>query len=422
MKTIIELLKEADCEYRVHTAQVESYELYFVHERAETVRSTTSTTRTITVYADHDGFKGDSTFHVSPSDSEEQIKSKIESAKAQAALICNEMYALPAAESEERTIPSNLADPPMPELAARVAKACFAADMCGDGSINALEIFLYREKTSVENSNGLNKCEHKCRAMIEAIPTWNENGESVELYEQYHFTDLDEEAITAEITEKMREVRDRYHAKKPQKTISAPIVLRTPEIAELCNDIAAMLNYSAVYGKTNLYKKGDDVQKCAGGDPVTIERKAGVPGSRFSAAFDSDGCALHDRVLVKDGVAEGYYGSNRFAQYLGEQCSGDLPCTELAKGTLTESELSGMRYLECASLSGLQVDLYNDYIGGEVRLAYLVENGKRTPVTGISVSGKLSEVLPEVRLSENVKTHSNYRGPDKMLLKNMTIL
>lgn len=72
-------------------------------------------------------------------------------------------------------------------------------------------------------------------------------------------------------------------------------------------------------------------------------------------------------------------------------------------------------------LSGLQTDLNNDYIGGEVRLAYLVEGEKRTPLTGISISGKLSEVLPTIRLSQQQRTYENYCGPAFALLDNVTV-
>lgn len=65
------------------------------------------------------------------------------------------------------------------------------------------------------NSKGVDVTEVKYDAMIEAIPTWNENGESVELYEAYRFTEFDADEITAETDEKMREVRDRKHAVKP---------------------------------------------------------------------------------------------------------------------------------------------------------------------------------------------------------------
>ena len=68
------------------------------------------------------------------------------------------------------------------------------------------------------------------------------------------------------------------------------------------------------------------------------------------------------------------------------------------------------------------MDLYNDYIGGEIRLAYLWDGQKKTPVTGISMSGKLSEALASLRLSEKTTVEGAYEGPEKMLLRNMAVL
>lgn len=72
-------------------------------------------------------------------------------------------------------------------------------------------------------------------------------------------------------------------------------------------------------------------------------------------------------------------------------------------------------------MSGLQVDLYNDYIGGEVRLAYLTENGKTTPVTGISISGSLSEVLGSFEFSSERVTRATYYGPKYAKADKLTI-
>ena len=59
MKTLIRLLRQQNCEFRINTRRTHSHEVYFVHEKAETVRSTSVTARSVTVYVDHDGFKGD---------------------------------------------------------------------------------------------------------------------------------------------------------------------------------------------------------------------------------------------------------------------------------------------------------------------------------------------------------------------------
>ena len=79
-------------------------------------------------------------------------------------------------------------------------------------------------------------------------------------------------------------------------------------------------------------------------------------------------------------------------------------------------------HLECASLSGLQLDLYNDYIGGEIRLAYYFDGEKRVPVTGISMSAKLSEVLSALRLSLETTVEGAYEGPAKLLMRGVSVL
>ncbi len=94
----------------------------------------------------------------------------------------------------------------------------------------------------------------------------------------------------------------------------------------------------------------------------------------------------------------------------------------MEKGTLTDEELGKAPYLECVSLSGLQLDLYNDYIGGEIRLAYYRDGEDVVPVTGISMSGRLSEVLANIRLLDKTRVFENYGGPYKVLLKGMEIL
>ena len=89
---------------------------------------------------------------------------------------------------------------------------------------------------------------------------------------------------------------------------------------------------------------------------------------------------------------------------------------------LTDAELDAMPHIECVSLSGLQVDLYNDYIGGEIRLAYRHADGKAEPITGITMSAKLSEVLDTMRLSERIEVRERCAGPARLLLRGVKIM
>jgi len=423
----IEIIKAALAEnkkisgWKIVCSEKQSNQLFGVHEKIETARVVDAETTAITVYVDHDGKKGESSFSVYSSMNEEGIKNKITAAAERAKLVFNEPYDIPNGEKLERKVASNFESYDPKELAAKISEAVFKADKFEGGSINALEVFVYKHTSLVVNGRGVDATEIKYDAMVEAIPTWNEGGESVELYEAYRFTEFDENDVTREIEEKMKEVRDRKRAEKPDGKITAPVVLNAKEAGELFTEIAFDLNYSAAYSHSALHKIGDDLQK-GDGDKINLTMKGEIKGSRFSAAFDADGVTLADKKLIENGKVVGMFGANRFARYLGEKPTGNLRCVEVEKGTLTDEELGKAPYLECVSLSGLQLDLYNDYIGGEIRLAYYHDGEKVVPVTGISMSGRLSNVLETLKATDKIVTERNYRGPDKIMLAGMEIL
>ena len=409
--------------WRINEKATASYELFFVHRKLETVRATDTVSTSVTVYVDHDGKKGDSTFTVSTAMTESDLAEKIETAVRRARLVFNEPYELPEGGAETHELPSNMKDRDPIELGRQIAGAVFAADTVPGGSINACEIFLYRDTQRVINSRGIDKTMRKHWVMIEAIPTFTEGAESVELYEDYRFTEFDPEKVTAEISRRMAEARDRFQAKKPAVPMEVNVALRPKETAELLELLADDLNYATAYMHANLHKEGDDLQENGTGDRLTVTMTSQVPGSEESACFDDDGAAFTDTCVIKDGKAVSRFGGSRFGQYLGvEKPTGNLPCVKLETGSLTEEAMKQAPYLECASLSGLQLDLYNDYIGGEIRLAYYFDGEKTVPVTGITMSGKLSAALAGLRLTDAAVTEGCYEGPRYLLMKGMTVL
>ena len=419
MKTVIELLNAnaGVSDYKINIHNKESYELFFVKGKLETVRATATCDKEVTVYADHGEFKGDSQFLIYPSTTSQQISALIEEAVGKALMINNKSYDLPGAEVGEYTVASNFADYEPAQLAAMISKAVFDANTLENAAQNSVEVFINKHTETVMNSRGLNKTQVRYDAMVESIPTYNGETQSVELYEQYNFSGLDLDALTTEIAGKMAEVKARYEAITPENKLDCPVVLKQLELAQFFGRMARDLNYSTVYSHSNLFSKGDAFQKELSGDPIGITMKGEVAGNIRSNKFDSDGLSLGEMRIIDGGKAVNYYGSNRFGQYLGEVPTGNLQCMCVDTGTATLPET----YLEVLSMSGLQVDFHNDYMGGEIRLAFYHEGETVTPVTGISISGKVSEVLNTIRLSGNTVTHNSYVGPDMAVLTGMTI-
>ena len=407
-------------DYKINVCKKESFELFYVKGKLETVRSTDTCDREVTVYADHDGFRGDAVFSVYPADNAETIQKKVAEAAAHALLIRNAPYALPQAETGDYTLPSNLT--PSADLCQQIADEVFAANQEEGGSLNSVEIFVNHYVESVCNSRGLSKTQDRYDAMVEAIPTFNGDKESVELYEQYNFSAHSPEALRAEIAEKMAAVKARYEAQKPDFPMDCKVVLHRQELSELFTNFAQDLNYATVYGHGNLFHKGDKVQENPTGDPITLTMKGQVPGMVTSSSFDSDGMTLGEVTLIEKGEVKNYYGSNRFGQYLEETPSGSLRCLCVAPGTGKCEDLKGKPFLEVLAMSGLQVDLFNDYVGGEIRLArYHDGQGAILPVTGISVAGKLKEVLNSIVFAPELAVFDGYQGPDAAVLSDMKI-
>ena len=423
MKTIIDALKANGrvSDYKINLSAKESYECFYVKGKLETVRCTDICDKVVTVYVDHDGFKGDSQFYVYPSTTEDALRDLIEKAVEKAALLNNKMYTLPENEKGEFEVESNFAAYTLPELAGRIAGAVFAANKVENADLNSVEIFVNRHKDTVVNSRGIHKTQVRYDAMVEAIPTYNGKEESVELYQQYNFSAFDAGIVQSEIAQKLGEVTARATAVKPDFTIDCKVILNKQELEELFGSISHDLHFGTVYSHANLFHKGDAVQQAPTGDKITITMAGSLPGNIRSACFDGDGMALETTRIVEAGKAVSYYGDNRFGQYLEEIPTGNLRCMQVEPGTACAKCLSQGPYLEVLSMSGLQVDFFSDYIGGEIRLAYYCDGEKVTPVTGISITGSLKEVLRTIRLSGSTAVHDGYCGPDKAILQGMKI-
>ena len=423
MNTMIAALKANAqvSDYKINLTAKESYECFYVKGRLETVRCTETCDKVVTVYVDHDGFKGDSQFYVYPSTTEAELSELIEKAVQKASLLNNKMYTLPEKETGEYEVESNFSAYTQAELASKIADCVFAANTVEHADLNSVEVFVNRYTDTVVNSRGICKTQVRYDAMVEAIPTYNGEAESVELYQQYNFSTFDTEAVKQEISQKLQEVKARASAVKPDFSLDCKVILNTQELGELFGTLCRELNFATVYAHAGVFHKGDAIQENPTGDKITITMAGAVPGNIRSAHFDSDGMTLQDRTIVEEGKAVAYYGANRFGQYLEETPTGNLRCIQVTPGSACAKCLSEGPYLEVLSMSGLQVDTFTDYIGGEIRLAYYYDGEKITPFTGISITGSLKQVLASIRLSCETAVDNGYTGPKKAILTGMKI-
>lgn len=407
--------------YRINDVKTESFEVFFVKDKLETIRKTDTFDEKVTVYVKHDDFLGQAAFSVLKSDNAKSVEEKINMACNNAFKINNKPYELPKNEKLVKSAKTNIKEYDFKDLALEIYNIIKEEIDNSSSKINALEIFIYKTTETVKNSKGINKKETRYSLFIEAIPTFDKKDESFELYQALSFSSFDINQIKNEVKKSLEDVRKRALAIKPDFKIDCNVILNKHELSNLFSNIAYSLNYSILYRKSNLYNVGDNIQKKRKGDSISIKMTKGFKGSTASRFFDSDGVTLIDREIVKNGKVLVFFGGTKFAQYVGETPTGDLPCIEVKKGKLKEEDIKNSPYLNCVSFSGIQVDLYNDYIGGEIRLAYYFDGKNEIPVTGISISGSLSEVLSNIKLSEELDQIGNYKGPKYASLSGMKI-
>ena len=68
-----------------------------------------------------------------------------------------------------------------------------------------------------------------------------------------------------------------------------------------------------------------------------------------------------------------------------------------------------------------QMDDFSGHFGGEIRLAYLISDGKMIPVTGGSVNGSLLEVQNNLQFSTDRYVTSRYDGPYALRLEGISV-
>ena len=423
MNTIIKHLQshKGVCDYKINMDRKESYELFFVKGDLETVRNTDNTDREVTVYVDHGSFRGHASFFVYPSTTADDLDRLIGEAVEKAKLIENPAYTLPAGQTGTYDVETDFTGYDAADLAAKIANTVFDANTMEVTSLNAVEIFINRITETVVNSRGLHKKQVRWTAMVEAIPTATADGESVELYEQVNFNALDPESLSREVADKLSQAKARHDAKRMEISGSPRVILNSQELMELFWNFADDLDYGTVYSHHNVYKKGDVLQTAPEGDSLGITMCAALPGCAGSRCFDRDGLTLTGQRIIDAGTAVSYYGSNRFGQYLGEEPTGMLPILKLDPGSAEDAEFVSGPYLEVLSMSGIQTDFYADYVGGEIRLANWHDGEKIIPVTGVSISGKLSDVLNHIRFSKDCSLMGNFYGPRKAVIEGMNI-
>ena len=414
--------------WKLKITKSRSSELFYVSKKLETNRAADTEDFELTIYVDKDQERGASTFTVGPFMTDAELREKIEENVYAAGFAMNPWYDLP--KPENAVIPessSNIREMPLKEAAELVSDAVFAADHYDDGYLSATEIFITKTTLEILNSRGVDVRSTTYGGMVELIPSWEKDGEEVEIYHMLRFESIDPADITAKVDEQLKLARARYEAKPLAEVIDMKqpvrILVQDDEAGELLDYFGMDLTYGQKYEKSNKFELGDDVQgEKPTGTRLNITMVPYIKNAFASAFFDQDGVILRETQLVRDGIAVGRYGSYRYGYYLGEkQPSGILPVMKVEPGTKTFAEMTKEPYLRCVTFSGIQMEPNSGFFGGEVRLGFYFDGEKEIPVTGFSISGDMNVSRGTMVYSAETVTTRFYHGPKDLEIKDMKL-
>lgn len=403
-------------DYKIIEDNTNSYEEFYDLEKLETMRKASYIEDNVTIYIKKEVNEilkiASSSFIVSHQLSKKELMDKIKDAIFSASFIANDYFEIVSCDKKKSYKQKDEEKDPYVILQ-DIASIYFKqkSDNC---SFNSLELFFTEKEVRIINSKGVDYKKKTHEVMIEAIPSYKDDNFKTELYRMFKYDNLDLLKIEEDSRCAIEDCLLRSKAIKQTKNFKTNVILKDDKVKSLFYELISTFTYASIYQGASIKKIGDMVSS----NPFSLKM---APSSKANF-FDNDGVLLKEIDLIKDGKLVDYYGPSRYAYYLNMQANGNLQKINLNKGKVGVSKMKKDPYIEIIDLSGIQLDIYADYIGGEVRLANYFDGKTTYPISGFSFSGSLQNAIDNIVLSSEKVDIRNYCGPKYVKLSNMEIL
>lgn len=405
--------------WRINEVKEESAELFFVKHTLDTRRIKDTHKCVVTVFreGEKDGKKliGDTGANINPSMTYDEIKTEIENAYYAAQFAMNPYYEPPkkvVSDTVEKH--SELATASLAESAGKMAAAIFSADVNEHAYINSTEVFCHRLFCRILTSEGTDASFINATCKGDYVVQCK-TPDDVELINQFEYDDVNVDALKQGVKEYLDFVYDRACAQKVLKSGKYDVILSGKNLAEILSYYTEKSAAGMIYPGYSSWKKGDGVQGEIKGDALDLTMIATRP-------FSNDGIRMQDLPVIENGKLCAIHGSTPFCRYLGIEPTGVYEKTRCDNdGSVSFDDMKKPPCLWAVAFSDFQMDTFSGHFGGEIRLAYLIEDGKITPVTGGSINGNLIEAQQDMIFSKDRFVSANYEGPYAVKFFNVSV-
>jgi len=417
LNQLIGVLKSSGADaWEIADVHERGWEFYFIRHRLDQHRAKNLDSFSVKVYKNlEDGkFLGSASAQVAPDASEAEMRRIVEDLCREASYVKNPFYTLnkPAAEQAEEPAPLDLK-----AVCADFLQAMRSLPETETEDLNSYEIFVGEMRRHFLNSEGVDVTSVYPGSMVEAVVNARRDGQEIELYRMLKSGTCDREQLVKELSEALTCGRDKLAASPTPALEKADVVFSTDPARELYSYFASRLSASMVYRGMSDWKIGDAVAP----ENLTLRAVRTLPNSSWNMPYDMEGAPIRDLTLIDHGKAASYWGTRQFSQYLNLEDSFDVFNFAVSGGTESEEDLRAGDFLEVVEFSDFEVDDITGDIAGEIRLAYLHQGGKVTPVSGGSVSGSMPELAKAMRFSKESRQYNCHLIPAVTRLQGVTI-
>jgi len=405
---------------RQETSQ--SSQQYDLKDRPEAIRDVKTELYTVDVLCDSEDREGKpssglGTVSILPGG---EIKSALEKAVLTAQLVHNEPYdfADPAAIPEV-----DLADPayqkdPEGEIGQILATLKETSKAYPHVRLTAAECFGQERETHLISSKGIDASQTATDLYLQWVYIGGEGQDEVETFAEINRRRISDLNLEEEASLRAQYTSDLLQAGEPPN-YTGQVVVQGGTLAEMVAGevlggslLQRLSSASLKYSGETPWEGGKSIfREEVKGDDFNVWANRQLPFGVPSSAFDKEGIPAQRVPLVTENKLASFIADQRFAHYMGMKPSGSFGSVEMPAGKTPLTDLQSGSYVEIAEFSWFNPDALTGNFACEIRLGYIVEEGKRKPFKGGMLLGNLLDALADVSWSSETGFYGNYLGP-----------
>lgn len=413
-------------EYIINITSYKSAQMFFIKKSLDTKRAENTVSYNVNVFRSFEKngkeMKGNSSVYIYNGMTDSEIDAALNRAYLAASFVCNPTYEImECKENKFVKMESDLFDYSLEDCCEKTAEALFAEDTGKDVFINSAEVFAYENNVQIITSKGIDSGYVK-RYISGEFVTQCKEPQDVETYKDFKYNTLDCESLRNKVKKTLEYTLERAKAKEAPKAGKYRVILSDSYVNEIFNYYYSRSDAGYIYAKYSEYEIGQNVQAMDAegeaaeikGDKVSITM---VPTEPLSA----EGVWQKEMSLMEEGELKTYHGGVRFSRYIGAEPTGGFGCLKVNAGSMSVEDMKKKPYLWVVNFSDFQMDDFTGHFGGEIRLAFLFDGEKVTPVTGGSINGSILDSQTVMYMSKETQREANFEGPYAMCFEDIPV-